>query len=115
MEPMVQDLQAWYDSLPLMLHLGQTGQDLMPIEAKRSIFHIHVLYLGANMLIYRQIALQRLQSQGMDPEHNSLLDLHEGKVLQHGERALLAATHSNRILKLSLEKCIMPKRCWLVM
>lgn len=111
----VQDLQQWYDNLPEKLHIEHMGDLDLPLEARRSLYHVHLLYLGAIMLLYRRIALQHLQSQETGSDRTILPDLDAGNVAEHGERGLLAAISSARILKLALDEGGIFKRCWLVM
>lgn len=111
----VQDLQQWYDDLPEDLRIEHMGDVDLPLEARRSLYHVHLLYLGAIMLLYRRIAAQHLQSQETETCRTILPDLDAGNVAEHGERGLLAAISSARILKLALDKGGIFKRCWLVM
>lgn len=111
----VQDLQRWYDNLPQELHIERMGDVELPLESRRSLYHVHLLYLGAIMLLYRRIATQHLHLQEMETCPTVLPSLNPAHVAEHGERGLLAAISSARILKLALDEGGIFKRCWLVM
>lgn len=111
----VQDLQKWYDHLPEELHIERMGDVDLPLESRRSLYHVHLLYLGAIMLLYRRIAAQHLHAQETETCRTILPNLNIGNVAEHGERGLLAAISSARILKLALDEGGVFKRCWLVM
>jgi hypothetical protein len=109
------DLQAWYDELPEPLRLQVTGHDDLPVETKRSILHLHMLYLGAMMLLYRRVTTQFLKSYAHGGR-NSILHLHPRETfVQQSAEAVLAASTSARIVKLLLEDDGVFKHCWLVM
>ena len=114
-ESIVRDLQDWYDRLAPELRLERMGEVDMPLEARCSLFHVHLLYLGAIMLLYRRVASQYLQFWNIEPEQETLPGVHRDRIAEYSERALLAATNSARILKLSLDEGGVFKRCWLVM
>lgn len=54
------DLQQWYKELPSLVRLEAAGQDDVPVETQRSIMQVHLLYLGAIMLLYRRVASGQL-------------------------------------------------------
>ncbi|KAI1370412.1 hypothetical protein F4677DRAFT_465486 [Hypoxylon crocopeplum] len=110
-QSIMQDLQNWYDRMPQEMNLDSLGRENLPPEAKRSICHVHLLYLGANMLLFRRIASQMVRSsvgQGV------LWRPCEKVLTEQRERALLAARSSARIVKLLVDDNAVFKRCWLV-
>ncbi|KAL1872981.1 hypothetical protein Daus18300_004122 [Diaporthe australafricana] len=112
--PVVQELQQWFDNLPKELRIERMGDVEVPLEARRSLCHIHLLYLGALMLLYRSIAAQHLQSQETGSNRKMPLKLHGETVADYSERGLLAAISSARILKFALNEDWIFKRCWLI-
>ncbi|OAA36667.1 nitrate assimilation regulatory protein nirA [Metarhizium rileyi] len=115
-ESIRKDLQGWYDELPETLRLGVISHENLPIGTKRSVLHLHMLYLGAIMLLYRRVATQFLRSYlagGFSSSSNLHLHPREAFVQQSTE-AILAARTSARTVKLLLEDDGVFKHCWLV-
>lgn len=116
-ESIRKDLQTWYQELPEAMRLEASGHDDLPVEIKRSILHLHMLYLGAIMLLYRRVATQFLQgfaTTGAIP--GGFLDFHTREMfVRQSADAILAASTSARIVKLLLEDNGVFKHCWLVM
>lgn len=109
------DLQQWYEELPSLIRLETAGQDNVPVETQRSIMHVHLLYLGAIMLLYRRVASGQLlanlrehwNAESHIPSNEQLVDA--------SHQAILAATTSARILKLLFDNNAIFARCWLVL
>ncbi|KAH8898589.1 hypothetical protein GQ53DRAFT_712005 [Thozetella sp. PMI_491] len=108
------DLQEWYRKLPKELRLSNLGQEGLPVEAKRSLCHVHLLYLGAIMLLYRRIASQFALSSNIDRNRTVQWKPMEEVIVKYSKEAIAAAEHSARILKLLMEDHGIFKRCWLV-
>ncbi|EFY87103.1 putative nitrate assimilation regulatory protein nirA [Metarhizium acridum CQMa 102] len=108
------DLQSWYEELPESMRLGAPAHENLPVGTKRSILHLHMLYLGAIMLLYRRVATQFLQSFAVGGLNGSL-HLHPREAfVQQSAEAVLAASTSSRIVKLLLDDGGVFKHCWLV-
>ncbi|KAF5132903.1 hypothetical protein E5D57_003525 [Metarhizium anisopliae] len=108
------DLQSWYGELPEPMRLGVTAHEDLPVGTKRSILHLHMLYLGAIMLLYRRVATQFLQSYAVGGLGGSL-HLHPREAfVQQSAEAVLAASTSASIVKLLLDDDGVFKHCWLV-
>lgn len=111
----LQDLRAWYGRLPPQLRLNYVGRHAFTPLTKWSIYHIHLLYLGANILLYRGMSSQLIETfcfnAGQNRQHTPLEKLYS----DYGEQAVLAAKISARILGLLLRDCGIFQRCWLVM
>ena len=99
-----EDLHRWHQDLPDLMRLTNlvNSPDMTP-EARVSIYTVHLLYLGAIMLIYRQI-LNRPQQSANNREKN--LD-------QAHIEAITAAQQSSRILNLLRQDNGVHRRCWL--
>lgn len=110
-------LQDWHQNLAPQMRLSNLASLDMPDIVRRSLFHAHLLYLGAHILIYRRIASQLVPTSAfegaLDSEPN--WDQRQNALLEHAEKGITAAKHSARILGLLLAENGIFKRCWLVM
>lgn len=113
---MIQDLEGWYFKLPPQMQLRSLSERDIPLEAKRSIYHVHLLYLGANMLLFRRIVAENIQIRWWDINISPLL-WHPSSDLpsKQGPSALLTATSSAKIVKLLLDNNSIFQRCRLIM
>jgi hypothetical protein len=109
------DLQHWYQQLPEEMRLDATGQDDISLESRRTVLHVHLLYLGTVMLLYRRIAAQVLQQYTTGCIMGRLQTSLPKTVIELSEESALAARTSARIVKLLHEDDGVFKRCWLVM
>ncbi|KAK3941039.1 hypothetical protein QBC46DRAFT_111363 [Diplogelasinospora grovesii] len=114
MDSIMKDLQDWYGKLPAQMHLANLGRQDLPDQVRRSIFHVHLLYLGAIMLLYRRIASQFVKQYQADEQRDLLNKPREKMLLNHAQQGVIAAKHSARILGLLLAERGIFKRCWLV-
>jgi hypothetical protein len=115
----MKDLDDWHSQLPPQMLLANIARDDLPFGYQLSIFHAHLLYLGAVILLYRRIASQFVQSFGLlvgsNVQRAALWDPSENTFLNQMARSVMAAKHSARILGLLMDKHGIFKRCWLVM
>lgn len=113
----LQKLQDWHRDLAPEMRLSNLSQLDLPDIVRRSLFHVHLLYLGAHILIYRRIASQLVRpsdfevAETLEPNW----DKRQIALLEHAEKGVTAAKHSARILGLLLAENGIFKRCWLVM
>ncbi|KAK0720194.1 hypothetical protein B0H67DRAFT_178870 [Lasiosphaeris hirsuta] len=108
-------LQDWHGRLPQQMHLSNLGRQDLTDQVRRSIFHVHLLYLGAIILLYRRVACQFVQSYNLGGQlDNSTADKSRARLLDHAEKGIIAARHSARILGLLLAERGIFRRCWLV-
>ncbi|KAI1875106.1 uncharacterized protein JN550_002535 [Neoarthrinium moseri] len=114
MPTIIQDLRRWYSRMPKEIRLDYEGRDSLPPGIKWSIYHVHLLYLGANILLYRRMVSQLLQTKSVDHGQGMLSRPFREVFDEHGEQALLAAKDSARILNLMLQEEGIFQRCWLV-
>ncbi|KAI1429321.1 hypothetical protein F5Y12DRAFT_710226 [Xylaria sp. FL1777] len=112
---MIQDLQDWYEQLPPQMQLQNlSGRDVTH-EVRRSIYHVHLLYLGANMLLFRRIVAENIKvRRRRDINLSPLWQMSSDLLSKQGPIALGAANMSARILKLLLDENGIFQRCWLV-
>ncbi|GAP90753.2 putative nitrate assimilation regulatory protein nirA [Rosellinia necatrix] len=109
------DLQEWYMGMPEVMHLSALHPDsVLPLEAKRSMCLVHLLYLGANMLLFRRVAFEAIRSSthhGVPPPQ---WKPSREQYLRQADSASLAASNSARIIDLMMrEQCVF-KRCWII-
>ena len=114
-QSIMSSLHGWYGQLPEQMRLDAVDDRDMNVEVRRSIFHVHLLYLGAIILLYRRIASQFVRWLGVDRDRNLLGKPLEDLLRKHGEDAVVAASMSAKILGLLMEDHGIFKRCWLVM
>lgn len=110
-------LQDWHNNLAPPMRLANLAKQDLPDIIRRSLFHVHLLYLGAHILLYRRIASQLVQPFDFDPAEGSEpnWDQQQRALLEHADKGITAAKHSARILGLLLAENGIFKRCWLVM
>ena len=114
-ESIMKDLQAWYDQLPPSMNLVNFQREDFPVEARRSIYHAHLLHLGAIILLHRRIASQLIRSYGLEPERSILWLPQRKALISNTAQGVLAAKNSARTMGLLLEENGIFKRCWLIM
>lgn len=114
-ESIMKDLQEWYGRLPSEMHIANLGRGDLATDVRRSIYHVHLLYLGAIILLYRRVASQFVRSYATDKERDDLWKPLERLLISNTEEGILAAKHSARILGMLLAEDGVFKRCWLVM
>ena len=116
MKSISKDLQTWYKDLPPPMRLDTISKDdRLALETKRTILHVHLLYLGAIMLLYRRIASQYLRFLNLEKERATWQMPVGEAVAEQSAEAVMAASTSARILKLLLLDDSVFRRCWLVM
>jgi hypothetical protein len=106
------DLELWYTHLPKDMHLSRLTREDIPIEARRSTFHVHLLYLGAIILLHRHMASQLVQTYNQDKA--MIQDSNEAAFVEAFRESHSAAQHSATLLKLMLSEGHVFKHCWVV-
>lgn len=97
-------LHQWHQELPSEMQLSNLlNNPEMDTALRRSVYYVHLLYLGALMLIYRQMLNQ--PEPVNDNELESLDRTHVD--------AVFAAQQSSRILGLLSEEGGIFHRCWI--
>jgi hypothetical protein len=110
----IQDLQGqlqdWYSRLPNKAHLVQLGSD-SHLPLKTSVYSLHLLHLGAVMLMFRHI-LAGLRPPG---DHKTLSLQHKSLMNGALSDGLIAAQQSARIVDIIGQASKSPPHCWLTM
>lgn len=103
-------LHAWRGRLPHTAQLRQQSSgDYAPL--KTSIYYVHLLHLGATMLIFRRslgAVLDMTPHNNMSSKHLEVLD----DVFQSG---IDAAQHTARILSVVRRASQSVRHCWITM
>ncbi|KAJ9150367.1 Nitrate assimilation regulatory protein nirA [Pleurostoma richardsiae] len=113
-ETITKDLQDWYGQLPHEMRLSNLGCEDLPVDLRRSIYFVNLLYLGAIMLLYRRIVYQFVRSFNLDKDRDILPRDFDKRLGGPAEQSVLAAKHSTRILALLMSENGVFRRCWLV-
>lgn len=101
--------------MPPQIRLDYQGRNAFTPLTKWSIYHVHLLYLGANILLYRRMSSQLMESYQKGSSRGVAASSLERLYADHGQQAVLAAKGSARIVTLLLQDCGVFRRCWLVM
>lgn len=112
MDGIIKQLEDWHGKLPSDMQLTNLGNFNVSPHARWSIYHIHLLYLGAFILVYRRLAAQTIRSIKAGDE--SLLDTNNSTVIKLVKLGVEAGRDSARILGLLYADRGIFKRCWLV-
>lgn len=112
-----QELHDWYRQLPAEMQLIDLMEgNRLSGTARWSIFHIHLLHLGAIMLLFQRIASQyaRPQQESRGHEDDTTWTPPQEMLCRYVCQALTAARQSARILSLLMAEMAVFKRCWLI-
>jgi hypothetical protein len=108
------DLQTWYRRIPPQIKLYSEQHQNIDSLTKWSIYHVHLLYLGANVLLYRRMLAQHVKSWHTNADDDGQQPYLKKFFSDQGDQTIVAAKGSARILTLLLQECGIFKRCWLV-
>lgn len=105
-----EELRDWYGRLPVEAQLIQLGTDAH-VPLKTSIYYVHLLHLGAVMLIFRHCLAGVRSVEGrkrLSDEQQSLMNktLHDG---------VIAAHHSARMIYMIRRAAQSIRHCWITM
>jgi hypothetical protein len=109
------DLDRWYHELPPIMHLfnltKKDNSSTVSTELRRTIYFVHLLYLGALILLNRRVVVQSSPT-----ELNDELSICSCvSVDELADDSAVAAEQSSRILGLLLDEGGVFERCWIVM
>ncbi|ETS82890.1 hypothetical protein PFICI_04766 [Pestalotiopsis fici W106-1] len=108
------DLQTWYGRLPAQIRLDYDERDSLTPLTKWSIYHVHLLYLGANIILYRRMSSQLIETRHSGIGQGVLQSPLEKLYSDHGGQAVLAAKSSAHMLFSMLQETGIFRRCWLI-
>ncbi|KAK3984412.1 hypothetical protein QBC44DRAFT_337026 [Cladorrhinum sp. PSN332] len=112
MNGIIKELQEWHERLPPQMQLTKIGQFEIAAGIRWSIYHVHLLYLGAYMLVYRRIAAQCVREYREGEKF--VLTNDDSTLLGLVDQGVTAARDSARILGLLHADKGIFRRCWLV-
>ncbi|EAA32473.1 hypothetical protein GE21DRAFT_7520 [Neurospora crassa] len=111
-------LEKWHEKLPVEVQLANLANPGLDDTVRRSIYHVHLLYLGAMQLLYRWIAARLIQTTTVNGREvivpSESVPEEDRKLLKHVSQGLVAAKHSARLLALLHGERGIFQRCWLV-
>ncbi|KAK4152019.1 hypothetical protein C8A00DRAFT_35335 [Chaetomidium leptoderma] len=112
LDGIIRELQEWHGQLPESIKLRSLyRQDWTPL-VRWSIYHLHLFYCGAFMLVYRRIAAHCVRLQRTGGGLNSAS--REANLLSLVEQGVTSARDTARIVSLLLEEQGVFRRCWIV-
>lgn len=114
MDGIIRELQEWHEQLPEPMKLRSLYRTDWPPVVRWSIYHLHLLYHGAFMLVYRRIAAHcvRLQRAGAAATESAF---REPNLMNLVEQGVTSARDTARIVNLLLGEQGVFRRCWIVM
>ncbi|UPX20046.1 uncharacterized protein EKO05_0010292 [Ascochyta rabiei] len=109
-------LEIWRTEVPLILQLPTLTSEVpseLSLYQRRAILMVHIMYLGAVVLVYRQLLVATAESQLTDGAAKKLgYSSHDARGFRN-ECAIAASTIA-RILRLIAFDGTLTRRCWLV-
>ncbi|KAF2832337.1 hypothetical protein CC86DRAFT_401107 [Ophiobolus disseminans] len=111
-----QKLDTWRKEVPHTLQietLTSTAPTDLDVYQRRAILMVHIMYLGALILLYRQLLVATAETQLTDgAAWNSNITVQDARIYR--DQCALAAQQTARILKLISFDGTLTKRCWLI-
>jgi len=113
---LAQKLEHWRMGVPIMMQIptltSENPPDLTRFQC-RAILMVHIMYLGALILLYRQLLVATAEMQLTDgaavPADFSMADVH-----RYRNECATAAQQIARLLKLIHYDGTLTKRCWII-
>ncbi|KAF1951514.1 hypothetical protein CC80DRAFT_553167 [Byssothecium circinans] len=109
-------LEAWRLEVPLMLQITTLTSSTPPpltLYQRRAVLMVHIMYLGALILLYRQLLVATAEKQLTDGAAWNL-DLSAAEVVRYRNECSMAGQQIARILGLISFDGTLTKRCWLI-
>jgi len=112
----IRDHEEWYRKLPDQISVANICVEELGVSLRRTICHVHLLYLGSVMLLYRRVVSHMVSSCGWEQRLWELVSLGSQVDTISGifENGTQSAKLSARILALLLADDGVFRRCWLV-
>ncbi|KAF1983306.1 hypothetical protein K402DRAFT_176946 [Aulographum hederae CBS 113979] len=110
---LAEKLDRWHQNLPDCMHMAALSNEDAPMLNffhRRAVLMVHVLYLGAITLLYREPLLLAEKRRQSLP---SPVPVAQQGVLEYQQRCSMAAQQIARILGLISFDGVMTFRCWL--
>ena len=113
-EAILEDLEEWYTKLPQELSIDNLGNVELSADNRRSTYHVHLLHLGAVILLYRRIVSHILGTKTYNLKRD-LMTRHVPVIRRVMNEGQVAANNSGRLLGMLLLQNDVYQKCWLVM
>ncbi|KAF2998271.1 hypothetical protein E8E13_006740 [Curvularia kusanoi] len=111
-----QKLETWRQEVPLCLQLPTLISDSpsdLSLFQRRAILMVHIMYLGAVILVYRQSLVAAAESQLTDGASNNP-SFSSNDVRHYQTECAIAGQTIARILRLISFDGTLTRRCWLI-
>ncbi|KAH6621755.1 hypothetical protein C7974DRAFT_210390 [Boeremia exigua] len=115
-EMLTQKLETWRSEVPLILQLPtltSEGPSDLTLYQRRAVFMVHIMYLGALILIYRQLLVATAEGQLTDGASSNLA-FSESDARHFRNECAIAGQTIARILRLISFDGTLTRRCWLI-
>ncbi|KAF2634026.1 hypothetical protein P280DRAFT_464278 [Massarina eburnea CBS 473.64] len=109
-------LETWRTEVPLMLQIPALTSNCPPdlnLYQRRAILMVHIMYLGALILLYRQLLVATAERQPTDGVSWNL-HLTTADVKRYRNECAMAGQQIARILGLMSFDGTLTRRCWLI-
>lgn len=110
-------LEKWREEIPHALQiptlLSTEAQDLT-VYQRRAVFMVHIMYLGALVLLYRQLLVASAEAQLIDSTPSPLNNISVEDVKRYRQECAMAAQNIARMLGLISFDGTLTKRCWII-
>ncbi|KAF2030255.1 hypothetical protein EK21DRAFT_112174 [Setomelanomma holmii] len=109
-------LEAWRVEVPLMLQIPTLTSNNPPgltLYQRRAILMVHIMYLGALVLLYRQLLVATAETQLTDGAAWNT-DISVNDAHRYRDECAVAAQQMARILGLISFDGTLTRRCWLI-
>ncbi|USP78958.1 hypothetical protein yc1106_06232 [Curvularia clavata] len=114
---LTQKLEQWRQDVPYNLQiptlLSSEAQELNVFQ-KRAIFMVHIMYLGALVLLYRQLLVAAASAQLGDETTSTLNNISADDVKMYRRECATAAQNIARMLGLISFDGTLTTRCWII-
>jgi hypothetical protein len=114
---LTQKLEQWRQEVPYALQiptlLSSEAQD-MTVYQRRAIFMVHIMYLGALILLYRQLLVAAAEAQLTDGTACALNNISADEVKMYRQECTIAAQNIARMLGLISFDGTLTTRCWIM-
>lgn len=114
---LAEKLEIWRSEVPAMLQISTLTSSHCPdltLYQRRAILMVHIMYLGALILLYRQSLVAAAEAQLASNGDKWTLDMSVQEIKKYRVECAIAAQQMARILGLISFDGTLTKRCWLI-
>lgn len=111
----VSKLESWMQQIPHFMRLETLLENSLDSATPRSIFMIHLMYLGSMILSTRKVLLEwAMMPIDLAWKFDGTRE-EEKEAYHYIDMGVAAARHVSRIITMLLDNRCLLKKCWLVM